>query len=366
MATGFCPYLLEHIGEVTQSANPMWKVQPPGLLNMLLTAGNPLAVKYDQGDGHRRDVQVKYRAPFTVAQTDTSLSCDQILTPAYTETSVTVGNTRQIAFVIPDSTMERYCSDASNSVTLGKPATSFMNEEIMGTIMSSANALLQAVTQDIWALLTWGFNLVFGSNAVCPINLPQNATTQTLNEGMTKILSDYGKTYLTGRPQIVGSGLIYNYFLQQFAKSTDTFGLNSKIMAGQTDFYFDNYAETSLGTNRFAVFEPGSIQIVKMLHYRGFQAGARPGGSFFATLPLPIQVADQVVPYEVDMQLRYVDCPTTFTDAYSGATSTVTKGWQVILSTNFGLFQIPTFDAYRVDDSRYRVNGALRYAATNN
>jgi len=366
MATGFCPYLLQHIGEISQSANPMYKVQPPGLINMLLTAGNPNAVRYDQGDGHRRAVQVKYRPRFTVAQTDTSKSCDQSLSPAYTEMAVTVGNTRQISFYIDDNTMEQYCSDASNTVALGKPATSLMNNEIMDVIMSSANALLQGINQDLWGLLAWGHNNVTGVSIATNVNLPQNATTQTLSEGMTKILGDYGKTFLTGRPQIVGSGLVYNYFLQQFAKSTDTFGINSKIMAGQTDFWFDNYAGTSLSNaNAFGVFEPGSVQIVKMLHYRGFQAGQKPGASTFFTIPLPIQIGADVVPYEVDGQLRYYDCPTTLTDAYSGASITVNKGYQVILSSNFGLWQLPS-DSYRVDDPNYAVNGALRYIATNN
>lgn len=367
MANGFCPYLLQHIASIAGTATPQYKVNTHGFLEMLVKAGNPNAIKVGNFDGHKKTVQVSYRQRFTKAQTDTALSCDQVNIPSKLEGVVSVGNSRQLAVQLDDELVAQYCNDASQMQALGgaMPATSVMNE-VADIIFSGANALLQGVNEDVCGLVTWGKNVVSGSNAAVTVNLPKDASVQPLGGGMTKILTDYKQANLSGKPQVVGSGLMLSYILQQSWKGLDMAGMDSRISTGMVDFYHDQDFASVVGAQHFGVFEPGSIQLVEYLQNTGFQAGAKPDGSFFGILPLPMvdPTNNMIVPVKFDYQFKYSSCPQTLTNAYSGASVTVQKGWSIILSKQFGLWQIYN-DAYRHEDPNRSVNGALHYIASN-
>lgn len=362
MANGLCPYILQHISEVTKEANPMYKVRPYGFTSMLYTASSPAAVKYDQGNGHFRSVQVKYRKRATVAQTDTSESCAVTLVNAYNETSVSVGNVRQYSFHVNDETMAAYCSDASNKMMAGIPPTPIMNE-VLDQIFSGANAILHGMNQDLLGLITWGRNITTGANTSTTLNISKDVQVQELGDGIQRLLADYAKNDLTSRPQIVGQGIFLNHVLMQPYKGLDQFGIDTRIQTGMYDFWNDADYDTTIGTNQIGVFEPNSIQIVEYMKYQGFKAMTI-GADTFMQIALPYFTANSVVPIKFDLHLRYHPCAETLTDAYTGAPLAIEKGWQVILSKNFGLFQVPT-DAYRNEDPSFFVNGALRYTVTN-
>lgn len=367
MANGFCPYLLQHIASIAGTATPQYKVDAHGFLEMLVKTGKPDAIKVSNYDGHKKTVQVSYRQRFTKAQTDTALSCDQVNIPAKLEGTVSVANSRQLAIQLDDSLVAQYCNDASQIQALkgAMPATSVMNE-VADIIFSGANALLEGVNSDLLGLITWGKNVVDGVTTAVAVNLPKDVTVQPLSGGVTKILTDYKQANLSNRPQVVGSGLMLSYVLQQAYKGLDMGGLDSKIATAMFDFYHDQDYATTFGANQFGVFEPNSVQLVQYLQNTGFQAGAKPDGSFFGILPLPMvdPTNNMIVPVLFDYQFKYSSCPQTLTNAYSGASVTVGKGWSIILSKQFGLWQIYN-DAYRNEDRDFFVNGALRYNATN-
>lgn len=367
MANGFCPYLLQHLAQIAGQATPQYKVDAHGFLGMLVTSGNPDAIKVGNYDGHKKTVSVSYRKRFTKAQTDTSIDCQVMLTPSKVEGSVSVANTRVIAVHIEDELIAQYCNDASAMMAMKglTPPTGVMNE-VADIIFSGANALLEGVNDDLIGLLTWGNNFVSGSNAAVTVNLPADVAVQPLGGGMTKVLTDYKQSNLSGRPQIVGSGLMLSYILQQKFKGLDQFGMDSRISTGLVDFYHDQDFAATVGAQHFGVFEPGSIQLVQYLQNTGFQAGEKPGGSTFGILPLPMidPTNNMMTPVKFDFQFKYVDCAQSYTDAYSGATVTLQKGWSIILSKQFGLWQVYG-DAYRAEDPMYGVNGALHYIASN-
>jgi hypothetical protein len=64
-----------------------------------------------------------------------------------------------------------------------------------------------------------------------------------------------------------------------------------------------------------------------------------------------------------DIQIKELDCPTELANSY-GDLSTYDRGYAVILSKRYGLFQIPS-DAYSTADRLDGVNGALNYEVTN-
>jgi hypothetical protein len=197
------------------------------------------------------------------------------------------------------------------------------------------------------------------------LNLPQSKAAQILTDGMPKILADYHKNGLTGRPQLVGSGLIYPYMLTQPYTSFDQSGFNTALATAQVDFFPDMDFDAAIATNVFGVFEPGAQQIVEYIENRGFQGGTL-GVSEFGVLPLPsIDPNGNFFPVMFDYQLRAIDCPTTLTDMYAGGTASYSKGYSLTLYKQFGLFNTSQADAFRHEDVQRSVNGAIRYTATN-
>lgn len=362
MANGFCPYLLQDIGAITGNANPMYKIQPNGFTGMLLTAGTPAAIQNAPGNGHFKTVQVKYMKRATVAQTDTSLSCDQTQINSYNEATVSVANIRQYSFHVEDETMAAYCDPTTTRVSAGSLPGGVLSE-VLSQIFSGANAILHGVNQDVLGLLTWGKNKVTGNNAATTMNISKDLTVQSLTAGVTQLLADYKKNYLTSRPQIVGQGIFINYVLQAAYSTPNIYGFDTKMALGNFDFWNDSDFDSTIGTNQIGVFEPNSIQLVSYLKYTGFKSGTF-GTDTFGTITLPMYMADEVVPVSFDIQVRYHPCATEVTNAYTGQALSIEKGWQVILSKNFGLFQLPT-DSYRAEDQAHGINGALRYSVTN-
>jgi hypothetical protein len=73
---------------------------------------------------------------------------------------------------------------------------------------------------------------------------------------------------------------------------------------------------------------------------------------------------DPMIGLRWDMQLKYYDCPTTVTNAYTGSSQSIDRGWVLILSKNYGYFPTPT-DAFDGADVLHGNNGTLRYNITN-
>ena len=119
MANGFCPYLLQHIAQIAGQATPQYKVEAHGFLGMLVTAGNPDAIKVGNYDGHKKTVNVSYRQRFTKAQTDTAIDCNVVLTPSKLESTVSVANTRVFGISILKlfkSKIDKYSSASKQAI----------------------------------------------------------------------------------------------------------------------------------------------------------------------------------------------------------------------------------------------------------
>ena len=375
MANGYAPYILRDISSVAGSATPQNKLEMHGLLSMLASTQNvnPI-IPIGTPNGHKREIRFKYRQPNTVAQTDTSKACDQVLTPAYLESTVSVGNTRSIGWHLPDQLLANYMEEARARVTIpgANPGPVGASAELLSVIYSGANAILKAVNNDLWGLVTAGKNRVTELSTTTTLNLPKDTTVQPVNQGMPKLMSDIAVNGFSGRSQLVGGpGVMFAYMLSQAWKGMDNGGFDSRIPTGMIDYWMDQdfatYSGTPYSADQFYVFEPGSIHLAEYLEYTGPDAGVKPGGSEFFVMPLPVtnnagQVTGSV---SFDAQLKYIDCPTTLTDMYTGVSSTYQKGYALFISKQFGLWQIPS-DAYRHEDGRRSVNGALLYTATNN
>lgn len=365
MANGLAPYLLNDLKTTASSSYPGSKVDLKGFLGMLVSGPGANPVQTSTLAGNKKEVRFWYRQRNTAAQTKTSASCDNVLTPARLETTVSVANTRQIAFHLTDELVAQYTEEAAQrAANPGIPFSGGATNEIMDIIYSGCNAILTGINKDLMGLMTWGKNRVTGVNTSTTVNIAQTIG-MNLGAGIPKLMGDYKLNMLNGTPNVVGAGLFYNYMLTQPFKSTDSSGYNTQIATGMMNFFPDQDFNDTVGSNQIGIFEPGSIQLVEYLEYTGFKAGVKPGDSEFGVLVLPAtDTAGNIIPVKVDFQLRYLSCPTTLTDAYSGSSSTYQKGWSLIMKKQFGLFQLPS-DSYRQEDGNYGVNGSLRYTITN-
>lgn len=363
---GYRPYLLTHLKYILQDNTPQYKVEPVGFLNLLSSQSKPKILRLDNSAGHQNVVQIHYKQRYTVDFTDTVASCDQLLEQARREMPIDLTSYRQIAIHIDDELIARYEDDASNMMRLGTPPTPVMNEFI-DEIMNAASAILEGVNLDLMttAVAGIGVNRRTGLNTATALNINADGNTLRLNDGLTQILSDYKINGGRGVPQVYGSGLFFNFMLQQASKTGyNGTGFDTSVQAAGLKFFHDLQAAAILGANEIVVCQPDSLQWVEYMQYTGFKAGQKPGASQFFTLPLPMQIGTEVIPVEFDVQLRYDDCPATYTDAYYGTSISVDKGYNLIISKKSGLFMIPA-DAYRATDPLTGNRGTLRYQITN-
>lgn len=372
MANGFSLGVLQMMKEITKDATPAYKIEPYGFLASLYVAHSRGIIKNDSYDGHYKTVKVKKKQRFTIQDTDTVASCDTTLLQPYSEDTVSVANYRQLAFSISDETIAQFDSYASaivkvNGVPAPTQAPGGLMFEFMDTLMTAANALLTAVNKDLGqiALNNMGVNRNTGSAAATTVNIPLNATNNPLAGGTNKILTDFKDNTMNGKPIVVGAGLFNGFMMNQAAiGGVNQAGVDSRRQAAGFDFWYDFTLASMAGANTIALFEKDAIQIVEYLKYQGFKAGPKPGPSTFGTIALPMQVGDQLVPVYFDYQLRYNDCPTELTIYDTGTPTVIQKGYNLILSKNFGLYTIGT-DAYRTGDPLNGNRGSLLYTITN-
>lgn len=374
MAQGFCPNLLLHMREVAQSATPQFKMRPTGFFGSLIASGNVNALPVDAKTGHKKEVKVKYKTRYRIADTDTSRSCDNVHRKSYSETTASLDKFRQLAINIDDETIAQYCEQASRSVVAGQPATAFMNEFVEDVILGGANALIGAVNRDLveaqkskFGSINIGGTTTDTSSSPITVNFNDDTSVNKFDEGMTKILGDYQDNDGSERPIIVGGGLFHKYAIQQRAKGLAQNGINTSIFNSDFEFWYDRDASNdwtdSGAKNNIGIFEPNSVQLIEYMRNRGHKAGVK-GTSTFGIIPIPMVTNNGIIPVNFDFQWKYYDCPTTLTDAYSGDSIEVDRGWSMIVSKEFGLFNLPT-GAYESGDELEGNNGTYRYKVTN-
>lgn len=381
MPLGFCPAILAHLRVVARCATPQTKITPAGMLRMLLSnrpnaslANAADALKLDDGAGHIRDVILKYLKRAVPAQAGNADDCQIDLIQAYNEMTLATTQYRRLSLYVPDADLHRYCSEATEMVRINGFPTPFMNE-FLTRLLAAANGVIGAIDTDLLTLMApeFGVNVVTGSNAPTTVNFPGgNAGVDNFyTEGMTKILQDLALNEVCGAVNIVGHGNFNAFNIQQVAACCSQLGLDQSRWTG-FNFFPDIYAINAWGENHIGIFESGSVGLVEVNRYEGWNAGQR-GTSWFFNAPLPMDCPECNGTYDsldFDIQLRYLDCPTTINVGCEGET-TVGRGWIIDVGKAFGLFTLPT-DAYQheayddcYNDRLAGNNGTLRYIITN-
>lgn len=370
LGANFAPFLLQHLKQLIGANAPETKISPTGFTKMLLENEPKLQVKpsevlrLNEADGHIKQIRLSYLRRITPDDVSTTDDCENDLIPVYNDMVLEAPHFAKFSFWLSDDTIARYMSEASRTVSVGQPASQLMMEQIT-TLMTVVNGIVGKIDQTLLGDVTWGINQVTGLNTATTININKNATVMDLETGFAKLLSDAAENEISGDLLIAGSGLFNNFMLQKPFSGINQAGINQAAATGYK-WYFDVYAKNAatFGTNQVGVFAPGTIGFVDLQKYIAFRSGLK-GTSYFFQIPLPVAVGQgdgttQMMIF--DAQLKYIDCPTVIYNGYSNIE--VNRGWQLILSKNYGLFQQPT-DGYTAADRLTGNNGALRYTFTN-
>jgi hypothetical protein len=369
MALGYCPALLRTIGEVAGQNDPSLKLHNAGFLAMLQccqnSSVNPINDGYDE-NGHSRPLTVSYRQRPTLAMVQEEDDCDINRIPAKAEWTLPALTHLSTSHYLSDETVRQYCEEASRERSVGTPPTRIMLEHY-GLLLESANLIMKAANRRLVldASTQFGLNTTIGSAAGKVINIERQGNQLILDNGIIDMMRDFQENEICGEPCIVGGGIFTAYNMQRASMCCNTAGVDLSRM-GIPRFFFDKDTQDLWGTNTVGVFAPGSVKLIDRLKYKRSFAG--PGGtSFFFTVPLPVSefnnCADPCQVTEFDVQMKYYDCPTVTT--VNGVTTTVPRGWQVIVSKNVGLWVQPR-NGYAPGDELNSTNGTLKYFITNN
>lgn len=369
MALGYCPAVLNHMKYIIGENAPEHKITPSGFLKAALEKGanaTPVqdALSLSNTAGHIKDLRLKYYNRTIPSQMSTSDNCDIDLVQAYDEITIDTTSIVKFGLHFDDSTIARYCDEASKSINIGGAPTPFMQEHLAG-LMAAMNGFVSKIDQTLLGQVVWGKNAVTGNNTAVSVNFNDDSTVNLFTEGYTKLLNDYALNEGQGTPIVVGSGLINAAMIQsKIAGLTQYSPLNNGAAANSFDYYHDINSQTSWGTNQFGVFMPGTFGLVELDRYRGFRA-KKLGLSTFWNMAVPLNMpgADGLLQMMyIDFQLRELDCAQEATVGYE--TTTLDAGYSLIMSKRFALWQVPN-DAFLAGDRLTGNNGSLRYTAAN-
>lgn len=369
MATGFCPSLLFHIDDIARGNSPSRKMHVAGFLAALFCCQNssisPLNQAYD--GGHKRTLTVKYKKRPTLDDVSTVDNCDIDRIPAYLEWTFPTSNYVQTSIFLYDNTIQQYCRDASAMRSTGSPATSVM-QEVYEEIVASANLLLKYINRDAVTEMStqFGENVTNGSVNGKVININRNGDQLILDNGIIDMLRDFEENEICDDVCLIGGGLWSAWDKTRLIACCNAAGIDLSKQ-GLPRFFFDKDSQAMWGANAAGVLAPGSVAFIGRNKYVGSAFAGQKGNSFFSTLPLPVgefgcNNDDCLRQLVFDMQLRYIDCPTSIN--VNGVSTTVNRGWEVILSKEWNLWVQPK-DAYAAGDELADTNGTLKYFLMN-
>lgn len=374
---GFAPYLLHHLNEVAKGNAPAKKITPPGFLRALLentSAPDVINDGIDDGTGHIRAMQIKYRQRLPAGQTVTTDDCNIDTIPVYTETSINLSMFRKIGLYIDDATMAKYLDDATKVANIStggqvegfKSTTTFM-QEFFDRLMEMISGIFTDINADLTAkqAANFGTNTFSGNNNAVTVNILLDATKNNLASGMTELLTQWKENENAGPMIMFGNGIMHNYVLQQMAKSgTDFIGVDTTAFEKLYKWYWDISTATSLGANQIGIFAQDAVHLVTRARFKGYASGFKGGSIFFTMVPPGVDSLGDALPrIELDCQLKYIDCPTQLVGP-GGYAQTFNRGWALYVSKTYDLFNIPA-DAYATGDRLYQNNGTYRYLITN-
>ncbi len=380
---GIAPYLLQHVAVGIKENDPSTKITPTGFLKLAMDNTPDMGIpdheklRLNTSSGLYSNVNLWYYQRADASKVSDSLDCvtGDITDRAVFSLAAPHVASRTIQFSYSD--LAQYTEDAIATVKLGRAPSPFM-EEVFKQIMIQCNAIAQKINSDLISDVKFGVNVNSGSKASTVININHDATQFDLTQGIPALVTDALLNEFNGDLLIAGAGkmLAYEQFKQRATPMLN--GLNIADIGGY-QFYRDFAAATvwnaaapptTSGTSAadtIGVFAPGTVGLIDLNTLVGFREQNL--GVFQAfQIPLPVNTTDgQSTVMMFDVRMRFNSCPSDVPDSNPyvyGGLRTISEGWSIQISKQYGLFQTPA-SLYSSTDRLAGSNGALSYTLTN-
>ena len=351
---GLVQALLINIRLLTGLNDPQYKVTPVGFLQMLLE--NPVTAKIANEkqirEGQDLELKVRYMQRGLESEIEDEDNCDTSISASWKESTIGRPLLSKAGIFISDEEMRKYQTEATATIAAGTNIQTPMMVALYETIMVKANGLIQSINSKLLTAQAakWGTNVAYGDANAHSLDFGDRLV---MDNGLVKLLLDSQANEINGELVLVGNGVINAYQTLQGQKSgLDQFGFGK----GNFKMYNDVGSVSKWGLNHFGAFAQGLVGLVDFNKNVGPYAGDK-GGSIFFTLPIPVQLANGTLSTLVlDAQLKYQDCP-IFNEL---GVKTADRGWKLILSKSFGLWNAPS-DMFAATDRMSGFNGSLHY-----
>jgi hypothetical protein len=350
---GIVNALLFNMRSIAGINDPQLKITPPGFLNMLLennlfsSVANLEALR----KGNDRVIKVRYMKRGTEADVESLDDCNTPIEALWSETDVTHSLFSKIGIFIPDDLSRKLEEGASDPVNMAANLDIGLARVLYQTLLVKINGIVQKINSNLLSAqaTSWGENVAYGDDDPHAISFGKELK---MDDGIVKLLLDAQANEIEGKLLLVGNGVVNAYqVLNSMKLGLDKFGY------GKQDFsvYNDPRSASVWGVNHFGAFAQGLISFVDWNKNVGNYRGQR-GDSVFFIIPVPIVLANGTLSELVfDCQLKYETCP-----IYDGNTKVADRGYKLIVSKPYGLFNAPD-DMFAANDSLYGFNGSLHY-----
>lgn len=353
--TGIAQALLYNISILAGLNDPQLMVSPVGFLKMLLENPASTTIKNiaDLRAGQDKEIKVRYMQRGVEGDVTDEDNCDTPTSGSWNEATIGRPYFSKIGIYISDEDMRSYEVEATQTLTAGNPGAPLMRA-LYETILAKTNGIIQHIDRTLVTAQSakFGVNAATGSNIASAIAF---GTTPSMENGIVKLSLDATANELNGPLLVCGNGVVTAFdALNKLKMGVDAQGF------GAADFraYNDPKTVASWGLNHFGVFASGLVGFVDFNKNVGSYAGLK-GGSYFFTIPIPAQLANgELTALTLDAQLKYEDCP-----IYEAGEKVADRGWKLILSKSYGLFNAPN-DMFAVGDPLRGMNGSLHYLAS--
>lgn len=357
--TGFAQAAIKNINLVAKQNDPQLKLTPTGFLRLLIENNATAEINNieELRKGLTRNIKLRYLQRGLESEVTDTDDCETPLSVDWKESEITHPLFSKIGIFISDDDMRQYQEEATTTLALGDAQSAPLMRGLYELLLSKIVGLIGKIDSNLIAAqaTSWGANAAY-ANSTAAQTLQLGVSTD-FNTGYVKLMEDAVVNEINDKLLICGNGLITRYdIFQKLKLGNDSAGIGSLPL----NSYYDPRTITGWGKDHFGAFAKGTVGFVDWNRYVGAFAGEK-GGSVFFTLPVPVELDGSLTSLVFDCQLKYVDCPEY------GDSSEVTqpRGWKLIVSKHYGLFNQPT-NAFATTDVLKGVNGSFHYIASQN
>lgn len=353
---GFAQATIKNLNLVAKQNDPQLKLTPTGFLRLLLENNAMVEINNieELRKGLKRDIKLRYLQRGLESEVTDTDDCETPLGADWKEHEIKNPLFSKIGIFISDDEFRQYEEEAIQTLSLGDAQTAPLMRGFYELLLTKLIGLISKIDSNLIAAQAtkWGANAAYSlATSAQTLQLGKSAD---FNTGYVKLMEDAMVNEINDKLLLCGNGLITRYdIFHKLKTGTDSAGIGALPL----NAYYDPRTITGWGANHFGVFAKGTIGFVDWNRYVGAFAGEK-GGSVFFTLPVPVELDGSLTSLVFDCQLKYIDCP----EIGSDNNVTQQRGWKLIVSKNYGLFNMPN-DAFATSDVLHGVNGSFHYIA---